>query len=137
MDALSVNYQPENRIYRYNFLYDNCSTRPRDIIEHNINGKITYNPRKDYSPSFREMIREHTARHPWATFGNDLLLGAKADHKTDIREQEFLPENLRYDFDHATVERDGQIVPLVKERRELVRPGVQVIEEDFPLSPII
>jgi hypothetical protein len=135
MDALAINYKPENRIYRYNFLYDNCSTRPRDIIEHHIEGHISYNPRKDYAPSFREMIREHTSRHPWATFGNDLLLGVKADHKTDIREQEFLPENLRYDFDHATIERNGEIVPLVKERRELVRPGVQVIEEDFPLSP--
>jgi hypothetical protein len=135
MDALAINYKPENRIYRYNFLYDNCSTRPRDIIEHHIEGHISYNPRKDYAPSFREMIREHTTRHPWATFGNDLLLGIKADYKTDIREQEFLPENLRYDFDHATIERNGEIVPLVKERRELVRPGVQVIEEDFPLSP--
>ena len=137
MDALAINYKPENRIYRYNFLYDNCSTRPRDIIERNIEGKIAYNPRKDYAPSFREMIRDHTARQPWATFGNDLLLGVKADHKTDIREQEFLPENLRYDFDHATIERNGEIVPLVKERRELVRPGVQVIEEDFPLSPTL
>ncbi len=136
IDALTVNYQPENRIYRYNFLYDNCSTRPRDIIERHIEGKIAYTPRKDYAPTFREMIREHTARHPWATFGNDLLLGVRADHKTNIREQEFLPNNLRYDFDHATIERNGQTVPLVKERRELVHPGVQVIEEDFPLSPL-
>ena len=29
-DALFVNYQPENREYRLNFVYDNCSTRPRD-----------------------------------------------------------------------------------------------------------
>ena len=30
--ALEENYQPENRVYRYNYFYDNCSTRPRDIM---------------------------------------------------------------------------------------------------------
>lgn len=135
IEALSNNYKPENRIYRYNFLYDNCSTRPRDIIENNIEGNIIYTPRKDFSPTYRELIRKHTVRHPWATFANDILLGVKADHKTTMREQEFLPENLRHDFDYATIERNGQQVPLVKERRELQPPGVQIIEEDFPLSP--
>ena len=134
-EALSINYRPENRIYRYNFFYDNCSTRPRDIIENNLDGKITYNPRTDYSPTYRELVRNHTSRHPWATFGNDLLLGVKADRKTTMREQEFLPENLRYDLDHATITRNGRQEPLVKERRQLVPPGVQIIEDDFPLSP--
>ena len=25
---LQENYRPENRVYRYNFFYDNCATRP-------------------------------------------------------------------------------------------------------------
>ena len=29
---LTENYRPENRVYRYNFFYDNCATRPRDQI---------------------------------------------------------------------------------------------------------
>lgn len=135
INALRVNYLPENRTYRYNYFYDNCSTRPRDIIEQNINGSINYHPRENYEPSFREMIRQQTRNHPWATLGNDLLLGIKADCRTSIREQEFLPANLRHDFDHASIIRDGKEVPLVKERRELITPGVQVIEEDFPLTP--
>ena len=137
IEALTINYRPENRIYRYNFLHDNCSTRPRDIIESNLNSAISYNPRTDYAPTYREIIHNHTVRHPWVTFGIDILLGVKADHKTTMREQEFLPENLRHDFDHATIERKGKQVPLVKERRELVSPGVQVIKEDFFLSPTI
>lgn len=135
INALRVNYLPENRTYRYNYFYDNCSTRPRDIIEQNINGSINYHPRENYEPSFREMIRQQTRNHPWATLGNDLLLGIKADCRTSIREQEFLPANLRHDFDHASIIRDGKELPLVKERRELITPGVQVIEEDFPLTP--
>ena len=134
--ALKINLLPENRIYRYNFFYDNCSTRPRDIIENNIMGRIIYNSRQGYTPTYREMIHELTSQHPWAAMGNDLLLGLKADFKTTQRQQEFLPLNLMYDFDHAQILENGKYRPLVKERRVLVSPGVQVVEEGFPLSPI-
>ena len=32
-EALEINLLPENRFYRYDFILDNCSTRPRDVIE--------------------------------------------------------------------------------------------------------
>ena len=134
--ALAENLKPENRIYRYNYFYDNCSTRPRDIIEKCLNGRLEYARREDYTPSYREMVSLCTRNHPWATFGNDMLLGVKADFATDLREQEFLPENLMYDFDHAQIYAAGEYRPLVKERRIPVLPGVQVIEQDFPLSPM-
>lgn len=135
-DALANNLRPENRIYRYNFFYDNCSTRPRDIVEKCVNGKIEYAPREDYSPSYREMVSFCTRNHPWATFGNDMLLGIKADLKTDMKQQEFLPENLLYDFDRAQIYANGNYRQLVSERRMAVMPGVQVIERDFPLTPM-
>ena len=136
LDALLTNYRPENRTYRYNFFYNNCSTRPRDIIEGHLDGKIVYHPRTDYEPTYREMLHSHNAHHSWTTFGIDLLLGINADRKTTMRQQEFLPENLRYDFDHADIDRGGQQVPLIKERRQLVKPGIQLVEQDFPLSPM-
>jgi hypothetical protein len=133
--ALIKNLQPENRIYRYNYFYDNCSTRPRDIIEQCINGEIKYADNKDFTPSYRDMIRVCTRNHPWATFGNDMLLGVKADLATDRRQQEFLPEHLLYDFDHAQIYANGEYRPLVKERRTIIPPGIQVIEPDFIFSP--
>jgi len=133
--ALQKNLLPENRIYRYNYFYDNCSTRPRNIIEECINGKVEYAQREDYTPSYREMVGVCTRNHPWGTFGNDILLGIKADFKTDMRQQEFLPDNLLYDFDRAQIYADGTYRPLVKERRMVVLPGVQIIENDFPFTP--
>lgn len=133
--ALIENLQPENKVYRYNYFYDNCSLRPRDIIERCIKGRVEYAPRENYAPTYREMVRTCTRNHPWGTFGNDMLLGLRADLTTDIRQQEFLPENLMYDVDHATIYADGKYRPLVKERRIALQPGVQVIEDDFPLSP--
>ena len=136
MVALSQNLRPENKVYRYNFFYDNCSTRPRDIVERCVSGRVEYHEREDFKPSYRTMVRDHVAAHPWARLGNDLLLGVKADFRTSRTEQEFLPENLMYDFDHAQIYSEGVYRPLVKARRMAVRPGVQMVEEDFPLTPM-
>jgi len=135
-EALVKNLQPENKVYRYNYFYDNCSSRPRDLIEGCISGKITYAPRDDYQPTYREMVHSCVMNHPWAAFGNDMLLGIRADLKTNLRQQEFLPSNLMYDFDHATIYAGGEYRPLVKERRIALQAGIQVIEEDFPLTPM-
>ena len=134
--ALAINLKEENRIYRYNYFYNNCTTKARDIIEQSIQGKVEYEKREDYNPSYREMVHEMTKANPWARFGNDLLLGLKADQKTDLRQQEFLPYNLMFDFDHAQIYKDGQYRPLVKERRIAVPSGVQIRQDGFPLSPM-
>lgn len=125
----------KNPVYRYNFFYDNCSTRPRNIIEKSLNGTVSYAERKDYEPTFRQMIHQCTEEHPWAAFGNDLLLGVKADIKTTHREQQFLPMNLEWDFDHASVERQGVSRPLVLRHIVHVPQGNQPVEKEFPLSP--
>ena len=49
-DALAINLRPENKIYRYNYFYNNCTTKARDIIESCINGKVEYAGREDYTP---------------------------------------------------------------------------------------
>jgi hypothetical protein len=135
--ALSENLRPENCVYRYNYFYNNCTTKARDIIERCINGKVEYAEREDYTPTYREMIHEMTQRNPWSRFGNDLLLGIKADQPTILRQQEFLPQNLMYDFDRARINDNGTRRPLVKERRVSVPPGVQMHESGFPLSPLV
>ena len=133
--ALIENLKPENKVYRYNYFYNNCSTKPRDVIEQSIDGQVVYNEREGFEPTFREMVRECNRNHLWSKFGNDLLLGLKADLKTNRAEQEFLPLNLMVDFLNAQIYKNGQYRPLVKETRELVSPGVQRIEPDFILSP--
>ena len=135
-DALAINLRPENKIYRYNYFYNNCTTKARDIIESCINGKVEYAGREDYTPSYRDIVHSMTRNNPWSRFGNDLLLGIKADWKTDLRQQEFLPGNLLYDFDHAQIYSNGNYRPLIKERRIAVPAGVQIIESGFPLSPL-
>jgi len=77
LDALVENALPENRTYRYNFFFDNCATRPAAMIERAVNGSIAYEERREVE-TFRDLINGCTRRHPWLTFGCDLVVGAPA-----------------------------------------------------------
>ena len=68
-EALRQNLQPGNSVYRYNYFYNNCTTKARDIIEKCITGKTEYAEREDFTPTYREMVHEMTRNHPWARFG--------------------------------------------------------------------
>jgi len=125
LSALEENYRPENRVYRYNIFFDNCSTRPRDIIERCVDGSVGYQ-QAPQDKTWRQLLHEKTWRHAWATFGNDMLLGLGADGVPTLREREFLPEWLMADFRTATiVGGDGRTRPLVSGERALVAKGVQ------------
>ncbi len=137
--ALEENYLPQNRVYRYNYFYDNCTTRARDMIERNVNGRVDYGQGKDGDadrPSYREMVHAYTAQHPWAAVGNDLCLGFKADKPTSWRERQFLPENLMKDLGKAKfVSQDGKVRPAIAGTRIVTSGGEQAVSKEFPLSP--
>ena len=101
-DALLVNMQPENQVYRYNFFFDNCATRPAAIIEQNLNGTLQIGT-PDSALTFRDMINECTKNHPWQTFGCDLALGSPTDRLVTPNEAQFLPLYLLNSYRNATV----------------------------------
>ncbi len=97
--AIEENDKPENRTYRYNYFYDNCTTRAREMILDNIGANSTNFEDKPTVSSYREEIHKLNENHRWARFGNDLLLGYLADRPISQREWEFLPDNLSKDFE--------------------------------------
>ena len=129
--ALQENMKPENVVYRYNYFFDNCTTRARDMLVNHLHGKVVYPPAEE-DATFRSMIHKWNNKYEWAQFGEDLLLGVNADCKTTKSEQQFLPENLRSDFDKARY--NGK--PLVKETNVLLDAETEVAEPVFPLSPL-
>ena len=129
--ALQENMKPENVVYRYNYFFDNCTTRARDMLVNHLHGKVVYPPAEE-NATFRSMIHKWNNKYEWAQFGEDLLLGVNADRKTTKSEQQFLPENLRSDFDKAKY--NGK--PLVKETNVLLDAETEVAEPAFPLSPL-
>ena len=129
--ALQENMKPENVVYRYNYFFDNCTTRARDMLVNHLHGKVVYPPAEE-DATFRSMIHKWNNKYVWSQFGEDLLLGVNADRKTTKSEQQFLPENLRNDFDKARY--NGK--PLVKETNVLLDAETEVAEPAFPLSPL-
>ena len=132
--ALAVNYQPENREYRYNCFYDNCTTRARDMIVGNIRGKMKYISGQQ-EQTFRELIHQYNEKYPWARFGVNICLGLTADFTTSANQHQFLPDYMMIDAEKAQIVSDGLFRPFVKESRNAVVPGVQVVEQPFPLTP--
>lgn len=135
LKALQDNYA-NARVYRYNYFYNNCTTKARDIILKSINGKIEYKNAIDKSVSFRDLIHGCNANYSWASFGNDLLLGFKADMQTTREEQQFLPDNLMRDFGQAKiVSEDGSARPLVKNTEIIVKGNDYAIAGKTKVTP--
>ena len=115
-EALVENYRPENRVYRYNFFFDNCATRPAALIE-KVVGQVDYH--YPYTAqTFRSLINYCTRHHAWLTFGCDLALGSPTDQEATLHEMLFLPDYLREAFAKAEIiNAKGQHLPLVNKKQ--------------------
>jgi hypothetical protein len=136
MLLLNENMKPENRNYRYDFFYDDCSTRIRDLLEKILGNKLIYPP--DVSndlPTFREMIGKHISMYPWLKMGIDLLMGTPGERKVSFRERMFLPEDLRRNLARAVVNRDRRMVPLLSSSETILDFPVPDIKPGFLSSP--
>lgn len=108
-DKLNWNALPENRDYQYNFYFDNCATRPRDMIEEVVGG-LRYDLPLDQLPTFREAIRGKSHTAVWYTLGADICLGWKSDRQMSIRDAGFLPELLAQEMDTARRVDTGELL---------------------------
>jgi len=120
---LIVNYAPENRVYRYNYFYDNCATRPFHLINAACENRIEYDTTWMKPTTYREMVREKTHKGTWLDFGITLAIGMGADKAIGLNQQVFLPEQYATVYDHAKL--DGH--PLIVRTDTLlrVRPAIQ------------
>ena len=111
---LWYNAQPENRTYRYKFLSDNCSTRPRDIIEMAAGEGLQYPAMGDTAVTYRDILAHYCRNYAWEKFGIDLVLGWDVDTVLDQRATMFIPMILMDAIDRATIKTDSVTMPLVK-----------------------
>ncbi len=118
---LEENYRPQNRVYRYNFFYDNCATRPRDKIEESIEGQVVYpTTPSDNARSFRDIVHQYCQGHPWARFGIDLCVGSDADAPITRRQMMFAPFYLMDFFAQAQISGQQTERPLVSSVEKIV-----------------
>lgn len=130
INSLLLNYEPQNRVYRYNFVFDNCATRPRDKILASLNGFAKFEPNDD-SKTFRQWIGVYVGNDTWLKFGIDLIFGMDADVIATKNESMFLPEKLMTEFQSAEiVYTNNQSKKLIAERKILVSKDESKIQHE-------
>ncbi|HKK43142.1 MAG TPA: DUF4105 domain-containing protein [Bacteroidales bacterium] len=135
---INDNLKPENLRYRYDFLYDNCSTRIRDLFEKTIGPTLLYPPVElKKPPTFRKLIAKYQNPFPWLKFGVDLLLGAPVDKVALFRERMFLPVEMQEELSEAVVNRSGKMIPLLQNPVTVLDFGVPVVKHKLLTTPWI
>lgn len=91
---LNDDTQPENRTYIYDHFLDNCSTKPRDLIDEIVGGALSSMTGGE-NLTYREMVDASLGYSRLLTFGSDLFFGRTLDKVTTPYEAMFLPRVLR------------------------------------------
>jgi hypothetical protein len=133
---LKKNYQPENRYYLYDFFFDNCATRIRDIMETTLPDQIQY-PEPEEEVRFRQLLDEYLHPLPWTDFGVDLILGLPADQIAGLREQMFLPDYLSENLGKAQLASNNETIPLMQSGTILFDPPNPARPNAGPITPSV
>lgn len=102
---LKENVKPENASYKYDFLYDNCATRVRDIFPRTLGTDFTFGQvfEDDRKISFRRILNEYLRNSHWSRLGINIILGSKIDKDMSNEESMFLPDLLMAGLKKATI----------------------------------
>ena len=136
VSLLNENLRPENREYRYNFLYNNCSNKAGNMVELALTQPIAPLESRVEGITYRDILHEYTQNYPWLQFGTDYLLGFEADLAANPRQQMFAPEYLMAYTADAQLVGDSLRYPYVVSQ-QVVEPLVQQDEvSHFMLTPM-
>ena len=125
-EALETNALPQNRYYKYDFFYDNCATRIRDILREGFMHRITFDSSLARQGStMRQLLRPYLRDKPWTQFGIDLILGMPTDRKARPDDYMFLPDYVHEVLAATTLE-SGK--PLVKAEKRIPATPFPIFE---------
>ena len=118
---LEHNALPENRAYKYDYFFDNCSTRLRDAIDRAVDGQLHTALRAQASQTLRDHALRVTADYFLEYLVLSIGLGPMVDKPYTAWEEAFLPEMLTEGIRHATIKGpDGTVSPLVTSEEVLL-----------------
>jgi hypothetical protein len=108
---LAINYQPENRFYKYDFFFDNCATRIRDLFHASLGNRLhaAYPAGWSENPAtFRQLLRHYLQGwHLWSGFGIDIILGMPTDRPARPEQYLFLPDFMAEAYRISRIEHPG------------------------------
>ena len=135
---LQNNALPENRTYQYEFFYDNCSTRIRNMLSGNLSG-FSYADRSIDKITFRQLLDVDLEYRDWTDFGIDLILGATCDMEADFEQTMFLPNFLYDNLEQASFSKNGSTTKLINKDRLVIdhEDRGALRRSSFLITPVI
>jgi hypothetical protein len=134
-EGLQTNIQPQNKSYSYDFFYNNCATKIKDILVDTSNKNISFLTPKNFEQlSFRELIRSHVPQNSWGGLGIDAALGSVIDRLASVEEHLFLPKYLDEILKHSKF--DPEATKLVL-RSEVLNQTQKSKPSTFWWSPLV
>ncbi len=112
-EYLEWNAQPENVNYRYDYFYNNCATKVRDVFVEVFKDSVTFDGSYvTTNYTIRDLTDIYLKHQPWGDLGIDICLGLPMDKRATPYEYMYLPDYIESGFDHATLNKK----PLVKKK---------------------
>lgn len=137
LHLIEINLRPENVKYRYDFFYDDCSTRIRDLLEEAIGDNMVYPPEiLDEVPSFRFLTGKYLMTAPWLKLGIDLLMGTPGNKKASVRDRMFLPLDMQKGLSDMVINRSGKMIPLLQNPVTVLEKSLKAEKTNFLTSPL-
>jgi hypothetical protein len=117
---LNNNLKDENKYYKYDFFFDNCTTRLRDILKKQHDSAFCQVAVMPAGSRFRQAIHQYLDKNNqvWSKLGIDILLGQPCDGIMTAENMQFLPDNLMKSLDsssHSMVLSSQNLYPITNE----------------------
>jgi len=137
VSLINDNLKPENVNYRYDFFYDDCSTRIRNLLEKAIGNKLLYPPAETGKiPTFRNLVAKYQNPYPWLQFGIDLIMGSTSDKRASFRDRMFLPIDVKNGLSETVINRSGKMIPLMQNPETILEYETPKVPQKFFISPV-
>ncbi|MDT0556059.1 DUF4105 domain-containing protein [Patiriisocius hiemis] len=134
---LQNNAKPENASYKYDFFFDNCATKIRDVLVEVLGSKISYTDSFIEDPyTFRQLIQKNVKANSWGSLGMDVAIGSITDRTANAWQHQFLPNYVFEAAAVATIKKNNNTIPLVKETKTLFKNSQTRTATNFFTSPV-
>ncbi|SOS49160.1 lipoprotein N-acyltransferase Lnb domain-containing protein [Tenacibaculum dicentrarchi] len=118
---LEINILPENAGYLYDPYFDNCATKPRDIIKKVVGKNLIF--KDDFvrqKMSLRQLMNNEIHQNTWGSLGINIALGSRLDKVATANEYLYLPDYVFEALNYSKILKDGEEDTLISKTNILL-----------------
>ena len=107
---LEKNILSQNKYYYYNYIYNNCATKIRDLFDEIFPKYVEYDSINNDNLSYRELMDLYLYAQRRGDLGIDICLGSEIDKIADNYNSMYLPDYLFSNLDNAKTSKNQNFI---------------------------